>query len=117
MWGIDLPLRCCEADRRGFLSSGLAACLQQERMPLPTSPWRCSVARLAASDHREHAAEGVPALRELPGSLGAVAGALPVAWGRGRGLQGSALPWLLVALCPLAFLTLSSPAGLHLPTV
>uniref|UniRef100_A0A8B9VU39 E3 ubiquitin-protein ligase RNF126 n=1 Tax=Anas zonorhyncha TaxID=75864 RepID=A0A8B9VU39_9AVES len=75
-------------------------------VPLPAWPWHCSVAPLAGSDHRERAAEGVAALRELPGSPGAVAGTVPVAWGRGCGLQGSALPGLLVALCPLAFLTL-----------
>lgn len=62
------------------------------------------MARLTGSDHRERAAEGVAALRELPGSRGLAQGLC--LWRGAGAVQGSALPWLLVALCSLTFLTL-----------
>lgn len=105
MWGIDLPLRCCEADGRGFPSSGLAALpAQQERFPCPrgrgVAAWLVSLALITGSVLLK--------VSQLSGSClaprGLAQGLCP--WRGAGAVQGSALPWLLVALCSLAFLTL-----------
>lgn len=68
-------------------------------------PWRCSVARLSLA---LMAGSVLLKVLQLSGSCLAPRGLLqaPCPWRGAGAVQGSALPGLLVALCPLAFLTL-----------